>query len=823
MAMNTHRQLGIGSSNAAKSMEKLSSGYRINKAGDDAAGLAISEKMRAQIRGLNQSSRNAQDGISMIQTAEGALGETQAILQRMRELATQSSNDTNVNVDREEIQKEINALSSEINRIGNTTEFNTQKLLNGGGVEADLSVTELRAGAAKGTMGTTNNATTMAASAAVWSLDITAISISVGANETFEFAGVKVNLSAISAGTTSVQVNADNKTVSVNVLTTAGSAVIAGAIASALTTYKADTNTHELENFVVSATGSIFTISSANNTQNTDIYDTMIVTGSASAGLQNVSSGGETLNTDSLSTTAEVTVAKNSTVAEATEWSLAITDFAADTTAQSANVLFNGTVVTLDRALAGDGESAQAASATDGRTATVTVASGASEADIATALKNAYEAMKTYDDSVLEDFNFEVRGGSEASLVITDKATNGDYNIDLDITVDDIEGTTFDLTETQTNGVDEQRGEYLYEIDKAIEVVGAKVVIAGRSFTASSSPTATSAEFAIGDDSEEQAISLAAAMNADDGINYRFDVVAEGSNIRLIEKEGMALGADLTDGIVKDNDAVEGKYTISVDSPIETGGKYTIDGVDIEVVDDETDEGLANGTAIMYDSTANGTATKLKNAIEANSTLSAKYDATASGSMITLEQKAGVESLNEAEAGTNTNSEGQFESTFQVGANTSQSMTIAVEDMRAEALGVTGDETGSVTANDGSEASYVEVANVSNGTTNTNVEYALDVSTHEKATAAISVINDAIEAVSAQRSNLGAYQNRLEHTIKNLDTSAENLQASESRIRDVDMAKEMMDFTKNNILQQAAQSMLAQANQAPQGVLSLLR
>jgi flagellin len=132
MAMNTHRQLGINTTNGSKSIEKLSSGYRINRAGDDAAGLAISEKMRGQIRGLNQASRNAQDGISLIQTAEGALNETHAILQRMRELAVQSSNDTNVTADRAAIKAEVTELTSEIKRIATDTEFNTQKLLTGG-------------------------------------------------------------------------------------------------------------------------------------------------------------------------------------------------------------------------------------------------------------------------------------------------------------------------------------------------------------------------------------------------------------------------------------------------------------------------------------------------------------------------------------------------------------------------------------------------------------------------------------------------------------------------------------------------------------------
>ncbi|MGH4050361.1 MAG: flagellin Hag [Clostridium sp.] len=130
-ALNANRNMGINSGNANKSMEKLSSGLRINKAGDDAAGLAISEKMRGQIRGLDQAGANAQDGISMIQTGEGALNETTSILQRMRELAVQGSNDTNTTEDRKQIQKEMNQLTSEVSRIGTNTEFNGQKLLNG--------------------------------------------------------------------------------------------------------------------------------------------------------------------------------------------------------------------------------------------------------------------------------------------------------------------------------------------------------------------------------------------------------------------------------------------------------------------------------------------------------------------------------------------------------------------------------------------------------------------------------------------------------------------------------------------------------------------
>ena len=130
-AMNANRQLGITAGNQAKATEKLSSGYRINRAGDDAAGLSISEKMRSQIRGLDKASSNAQDGISLIQTAEGALNEAHAILQRMNELSTQAANDTNTSADRTAIKKEIDALVSELDRIASTTQFNTMNLLDG--------------------------------------------------------------------------------------------------------------------------------------------------------------------------------------------------------------------------------------------------------------------------------------------------------------------------------------------------------------------------------------------------------------------------------------------------------------------------------------------------------------------------------------------------------------------------------------------------------------------------------------------------------------------------------------------------------------------
>ena len=142
-AMNSNRQLGVTTSAQAKSAEKLSSGYRINRAGDDAAGLKISEKMRSQVRGLNRASTNAQDGVSLIQTAEGALNEAHSILQRMNELAVQGANDTNENIDREAINEELDALTTELDRISSTTQFNTQNLIDGNFTQKSLQVGSL--------------------------------------------------------------------------------------------------------------------------------------------------------------------------------------------------------------------------------------------------------------------------------------------------------------------------------------------------------------------------------------------------------------------------------------------------------------------------------------------------------------------------------------------------------------------------------------------------------------------------------------------------------------------------------------------------------
>ncbi len=562
-ALNTYRQLSNNNSIGQKSLEKLSSGLRINRAGDDAAGLAISEKMRAQIRGLDQASRNAQDGISMIQTAEGALNETHSILQRMRELANQAANDTNVNVDRAEIQKEINQLTSEINRIGNTTEFNTQKLLKGG-----------------------NNTATVTATGSV------------------------------AAGT------------------------LSGGTAAALSQVSVTDTIADLTQLGANGKTATFTV------------------------------GGKTFT---------VTIDQTQDAADAN------------------NVSADGLTITLG-------------------TADATDEAGSADA-LKTILNQAFAAAGI-------DGQYEV---TNAGADLTISALAGS---EADGPAGSITGTTYS--------------------DAAVGAAGA--VTPG---------TITPGDKAVSAEIDFSGLSASADVLALAGTGFTID----GQVIEFYD------GAK---------------------------GNYEGNGIGVDIAG--LDNGAELGAALIAQ-----TSGKLNNVTIKEGTSGAGY--------IQIEAR---------QAGTTANSisfsdggrQEDFEATFQVGANKGQSMSISIADMRAKALGITG------TA--GTEG-FSSVNNVTNGINNTAVESALDVSTHESAANAVDVINKAIETVSAERSKLGAYQNRLEHTINNLGTSSENLTAAESRVRDVDMAKEMMEYTKMNILSQAAQAMLAQANQAPQNVLQLLR
>ncbi len=556
-ALNTYRQLNSASEAQSKSMEKLSSGLRINKAGDDAAGLAISEKMRGQIRGLDMASKNAQDATSMIQTAEGALNETHDILQRMRELSVQASNDTNTVDDREEIQKEINQMTSEINRIGNTTEFNTKKLLNG-----DLSST-----------------------------------------------------SKVKAGTP-----------------------------TDTTVTKATTQTVKVGDNPVSWSGSDKTK-----------FDVKF-TGTADNGFK-------WNDVDEATASQTLSIGKTATG-----------DFTVNITAK------------------------------DGSASTLNVDADAVAFD---STKNVY----TYNNhGVSFSFTKEQADAWKANDTVT---------IDLTKAAKDA-GSTGDLTGAAIN------------TDSGIQPIT----------TQTGTADSTVSDIKVDGNSAQLLENVA-----------KVDVAWDGTNATITLKD--ATGADISSS----------QFSLAAGKTL----NYDANGI-------KFDFALGTGATGNFKGTFN------------------------------LETKATTTTTNVGEVIEDKSA------TFQIGANENQSMSLSFSDMRAKALGITG-------SGDGFSGS----ANVTNGTNNDNVENALDVTSASNAAKAITTIDKAIKSVSQERSKLGATQNRLEHTINNLSTSSENLTAAESRIRDVDMAKEMMNQTKNSILSQAAQAMLAQANQQPQGVLQLLR
>jgi flagellin len=592
-------------------MERLSSGMRINRAGDDAAGLAISEKMRGQIRGLKQAQRNAQDGISLIQTAEGALNETHAILQRMRELATQASTDTNTLTDRKEIQKEINQLLDEIDRIADKTTFNTQKLLDG-------------------------------------SYDKKIFHIGANEGDNMEISITSMKTDALGGGTAVGGATPGGE---------AGNAVGTGTIAG-------------VEVTITGGTG--------------EAYD----------GVEVVFTTGDTAEAAWVGNTLTVTLDKSRTDYEASE------------------------INTLIGSATGGPDGVE----------TLTVA---------------------FDGYI--DATGGVSGTATLAVAPTAPATGT-------VTIQDIEITVTGGTGEAYNGV---------------EVV----------FTTGST---AGAEW----NGKRLIVTLNNTSNAinADAVNALIGTATGGP-------DGVETLTVAFDGIIDGTGDVSGTATLAVAPAAPATGTVTIQGKEITVTGG-TDEAYGGVEVVFTRGSTAGAAWEdkvLTVTLDESKTDYKDSDINALIENATGTRPTGVDTLTVA-----------FTGAIDASVTVSGTITLAADGAGASIASLKVDDVDSVTE-----------ADVTNGT-------AGGVLTQDGANKAITNINDAIEQVSAERSKLGAIQNRLEHTIANLGTSAENLQAAESRIRDLDMAEEIMAFTKNNILQQAATAMLAQANMAPQSVLQLL-
>ncbi|MHC8970679.1 flagellin N-terminal helical domain-containing protein [Priestia aryabhattai] len=635
-ALNTYRQFNNASNAQSKSMEKLSSGLRINSAADDAAGLAISEKMRAQVRGLDQASANAQDGISLIQTAEGALSETQDILQRMRELATQSANDTNTTDDRGEIQKEMNQLTSEINRIGNTTEFNTKKLLNG-----KVNVTEAVSANVKGN--SVGNSIEIVASATKGAATGAAIT---GTKEIHAGKGASIS------GDTGAPALDD--------------ATLAG------TNLAIDNSHNEL---TLSVNGTQKTIALAVAT-----YDG--------------NSGTNTAQADflaDLQTKLDTAFGTNKVLASV------------DATTNKLTLTENGTKDSTTSIKVDGGNAAETLFGTNWATTGVKTTAGEDANNKLTVSVNGVSKELTLSAASYDTAN----PGDRTSLV-------DDINTQLDAAFGAGNAiASFDATAGNKLVITSQS-------------TGSTSTVSGISGTAASDLGLTSATSATGKDQNNQV-----SMTVDgEVVTATLAAGTYDSNV-LASTLQSEINADTTvDAKVSFED---GKFTIT------SGKEGSTGSVSI------TDNGLAKSIGLSTGSTAT----------------------------------SGVDAKNEALK-------------FQTGANAGQSMSVDIADMRAAALEIssTSGNTKSVVDGQGNTltASYKTTDDVTNGTDSTGAEKALDLSTADKATAAVAVLDEALAKVSGERSKLGAFQNRLDHTINNLSTSSQNLTSAESRIRDVDYA-----------------------------------
>ncbi len=839
MAMNTHRQLGINSENGAKSIEKLSSGYRINRAGDDAAGLAISEKMRGQIRGLNQASRNSQDAISLVQTAEGALNESQAILQRMRELAVQSANDTNESEDRDAIQNEIDQLTSELNRISETTEFNKKKLLNGDlsdeAASKALSASGLSlAGIAGGSGGLTigdsvangeyeisvvndieqriadNQSQVMSAGSGVVSEAVSGdVTLAEGSYEiVFETTADARSISGYagsSGGATALLAGGTN-----DVTIDATSDLVAGDYDISILKYTDET-------IVGINTGGISGVATSG------ISDDEVFSVETSASVVGADSGAGTLISSGI--ISEIRISSDSTYSENENFSINFNE--------TANVGGDGSGTWTVQLSGTSGTSESVSFSLTAAGGAQTLVLGDIEIDV-----DLDELRSQYADSPAISGANAVDGAGidltiQNTVEVTKLSTGSGISVDLaDGAVNATQDFTFGDGGTLQLDVRDDGGEF----------------VRGNTYNTSVTYTDTYEVSLVADGAGAPGAGSGTVSFTEDNIASSVNNINVGSGV-MIDLDSVALAA-----------AGDGEYTINigVDSSAETTATLqSADGTTEygSVVVSGGNSGTAvefgsTNVAVTYDAASVGSSGSVYFAVkdsEDNLQMSLKLDSDSNGTYETVVvdsqsfdageevtlgntgisvQTSGTIASGDDSEFTVTDGTGDQSVKMQIGANTGQNISIAIDDMGSSAIGVSATDSGATTSVtvDGQNytASFKSTATVE-ADGNSAAEFSLDIGDHDKATAAIEVINTALTSISDQRAQLGAIQNRLEHTIKNLDTSAENLQASESRIRDVDMAKEMMEFTKNNILQQAAQSMLAQANQAPQGVLQLLR
>ncbi|MEW6709920.1 MAG: flagellin [Candidatus Riflebacteria bacterium] len=742
LSISTYSSVSQTSSRLEKSIQKLSSGLRINGAADDAAGLAISEKMRRQIRGLSRAVLNAQDGISMVQTAEGALNETQSILQRMRELAIQSANDTLTSNDRLEIQKEVNQLKDEINRISRSTEFNTKKLLDG-----------------------TQSALISSNSGAIKGMVVGEVDLASGDYD--------VQIDLLAGGVSQMQ---RSQIFTLN----DGS----GSLANGSTQLQSIAQFYDANGVFVLDTPQTLTLNGNGSTTSLTI-DGQMTLDNLSAAVQNslVSKSGLDLS--------------NTRVA---------------------------TINTIQSQLAGVG-------------GYIEIVSGS--------LGDAGEISISSDQKVLDALGMSINReavDSRVQLTITDNFGN----------VRQIKTET-DRAAGLLNGIDIQFA------SQSAQIAGTQGLEKGLLIS-----SGANANFTVSAGESQVIITVGQGYWTMEGlsrtINAQIDAANAGAGIpglqasivegevRLSYERPASASATVANTITIAAQStgastigfLEGTFSGFVDAQKDQdmtawGFSRHLQVSGVVNVEINAGDGINITTVVLSLTSAPNTADMaLFSTFQANFNTIAETDSVAvrvdqvGGAMVFTSLRVGTEHLDNQAANT---------SMVSVDFGPAAATTVQVDLYMTQRLGVTeGTVKGSGDANfklhivnsmpqyqigaDQGQIMKLAIAEMSSEAL--GVER-IDLTTSAGASKAIGILNKAVDMVSAERSKLGAYQNRLEYAINNLRNTHSNLTSAESRIRDTDIAMEMIEFTRNQIISQSGTAMLAQANNIPQGVLQLLR
>ena len=783
-ALQSYNALTVTNNALSKSIERLSTGLRINSAADDAAGLAISEKMRAQIKGLDRAVSNAQDGISMIQTAEGALSETHSMLQRMRELAVQAANDTFTQEDRGYIQLEIDQLKEEIDRISNTTQFNKRKLLDGSAAAlwstSNLSTKVVINGglrqvdqfgqksALEGNYKISIN--TEPGQGEIRKSDIFKIkhknvimNLTIDGNGGFE----SVTVDNLPAGQYNIYQATGANTGDVAKVTQSYAVVSAAKLISFTNdSFKSDTVKNASILFeaiaVNTAIGAVTfrvqaTTLAADGTIANYFDENLIID---AAGL-----GSDTYDKLGFTVTDEDAIKLKDSAAAASfrVGSKIVINMLAQTGSPDTEIKVSATVNP-------DWPEAWAANLAQGLTA-------------GGAVKNVSYNISTNDvqgkEVQFKNFYLNSANGTVYQGNIKIK-----FNDNFSTTSDEKLRVSFEATYI---GQVAKGDVYLRDLDKFWDANGVFLLDSPKSITL------------FQGDGTSATVTLYSTDTLNDVKQKLNDAIAFdlGQSKYVIENSDKFVSF-VEDPIPNSNESVEGTFVIRSIVP-GVAGELTLSGDEeivkafslnviqassesrsrVTVTDAHTGDLITSNMKITGNILYGILHPNVDVVFDPMSNVKATWNPNTM-SFDTLANSTPIETIVHLSDNT---------TVFQIGANEGEDMAIDIGDMGVLALGLS------------------------------NVV----VTDKEAASRALGAVDTAISKVSRQRAKLGAYQNRLEYTINNLTTASTNTTAAESRIRDLDLAKEMMTFTKLNILSQAGTSMLAQANQLPQNVLSLLR